>query len=225
VFRFDHKYTPWLNFRLMRHLNSSFLDTICCTIASRYLEPSSTVNQPNVKAQLQGLTEDLVIRMVFNPRISESIEAIQALLILSLWEPIGGPPENEGRDGRVLLASAVSMAMNLRLDQASTKAEALQKSTQMHGGYISEEDVIALDQMLEHARLVCDSLAFVLSAYRVSSGCPLPMPSRCELNSWVCLVSDFSCQVVSRNWSSTVVTPLRGRQKFDPVSRVVRGLD
>ncbi|KAJ6558059.1 hypothetical protein B0H19DRAFT_127431 [Mycena capillaripes] len=149
---FDRKYTPWLNFRLIRNSGSSLLDTVCCTIASRYLDPSYSTFHPNLKTQLQGLTEDLIIRMIFNPRSSESIEAIQALLILSLWEPVGGS-ENEGRDGRVLLASAVSMAMNLRLNQASAKAESLKNSTLMNGGYMSEEDVIALDEMLEHARL------------------------------------------------------------------------
>jgi hypothetical protein len=108
---------------------------------------------PSVNARLQGLAEDLIIKMIFNPRVSESIEAIQTLLILSLWEPIGGP-ENDGRDGRVLLASAVSMAMNLRLNQASARAEALRKTAQMNGGYMVEEDSVALNEMSEHARLV-----------------------------------------------------------------------
>ena len=47
-------------------------------------------------------------------------EAIQAVLILSLWSPIGSPSHGEVqvRDGRLLAASAVSMAMNMRLSQA-----------------------------------------------------------------------------------------------------------
>ncbi|KAJ7108608.1 hypothetical protein C8R44DRAFT_803189 [Mycena epipterygia] len=147
---FDQKYTPWLNFKPIRHSNSSLLDTICCTIASRHLD--SRISQPDLKIRLQSLTEDLIAKMIFNPRISESVEAIQALLILSLWEPIGGPPQNDGRDGRVLLASAVSMALNLRLNEASAKADALRKSTVMNG-HVSEDDIKALDDTLENARL------------------------------------------------------------------------
>ncbi|KAJ7185706.1 hypothetical protein C8R46DRAFT_385042 [Mycena filopes] len=150
---FDEKFTPWLNFKLLRTPNSSLLDTVCCTIAARYADPSYDSAHPGYTAQLQTLTEDLVMRMIFNPRSAESIEAIQALLILSLWEPIGGPPDTEGRDGRVLLASAVSMAMNLRLNQASFKADALQQTALMNGGYLADENVQALDEMLEHARL------------------------------------------------------------------------
>lgn len=101
-----------------------------------------------VKLQLQKLTEDSIAKMIFNPRPSESVEAIQALLILSLWTPLGGPPENEGRDGRLLIASAVSMAMNLRLNQASLKANNLQKR-----GRLSVEDTEALEEMVENARL------------------------------------------------------------------------
>ncbi|KAF7360253.1 hypothetical protein MVEN_00754200 [Mycena venus] len=149
---FDHKYSPWLNFKLIRHSNSGLLDTICCSVASRYLDMNCSAANPDLDVRLQVLTEDLVIKIIFNPRVSESVEAIQALLILSLWDPIGGP-ENEGRDGRVLLASAVSMAMNLRLNQASARAEALQKSSGLNGGYMAEADVVALNELLEHARL------------------------------------------------------------------------
>ncbi|KAF8215344.1 hypothetical protein K438DRAFT_2008701 [Mycena galopus ATCC 62051] len=147
---FDHKYGPWLNFKLIRRKNTGLLDTICCSVASRYLDVNYGVTDPNLNARLHGLTGDLVAKIIFNPRVTESIEAIQALLILSLWEPISS--ENTGRDGRVLLASAVSMAMNLRLNQASAMSKGL-KTARRSEGYISAEDAIALDEMLEHARL------------------------------------------------------------------------
>ncbi|KAF8186901.1 hypothetical protein K438DRAFT_1835240 [Mycena galopus ATCC 62051] len=145
---FDHKYGPWLNFKLIRQKNSGVLDTICCSIASRYLDVNCSVTNPNLSARLYSLTDDLVAKIVFDPRAKESIEAIQALLIVALWEPLG-PAE---RDGRVLLASAISMAMNLRLNQASAMAEALKAARRNEGCYMPEEDA-GLNQMLEHARL------------------------------------------------------------------------
>ncbi|KAJ6624181.1 hypothetical protein B0H10DRAFT_2212915 [Mycena sp. CBHHK59/15] len=126
----------------------SLLDGVCCAIASRHLDSVSGGVQR--KMQLQKLAENSIAKMIFNPRPSESVEAIQALLVLSLWAPLGGPPENEGRDGRLLIASALSMAMNLRLNQASAKAEALRER---NNGRLSREDADALEGMLENARL------------------------------------------------------------------------
>ncbi|KAJ6588335.1 hypothetical protein B0H19DRAFT_203619 [Mycena capillaripes] len=145
---FDERYTPWLNFKPTRTTSGSLLDIACCAIASRHLDNASGGAQ--TKMQLQKLTEDSIAKMIFNPRPSESVEAIQALLILSLWAPLGGPPENEGRDGRLLIASAVSMAMNLRLNQASMKANAFKKQK---NGRLSVEDAEALEEMVENGRL------------------------------------------------------------------------
>ncbi|KAJ7778200.1 hypothetical protein B0H16DRAFT_1878897 [Mycena metata] len=152
---FDLRYTPWLNFKLLRNPNSLLLDTVCCTIAFRDADLDYTTAQPHWTSQLQGLTENLVMRIIFNPQSGESIEAIQALLILSLWEPIGSLPDSDidGRDGRVLLASSISMAQNLRLNQASQKVDALQQLALMNGGYLADKDVLALQEMREHARL------------------------------------------------------------------------
>ncbi|KAF8208203.1 hypothetical protein K438DRAFT_1813599 [Mycena galopus ATCC 62051] len=141
---FDERYTPWLNFKPTRNTSGALLDVVCCAIASRHLDNAL------IQVQLQKLTEDSIAKMIFNPRPSESVEAIQALLILSLWAPLGGPPENEGRDGRLLIASAVSMAMNLRLNQASLKANALKKK---NSGHLSVEDTEALEELYENARL------------------------------------------------------------------------
>ncbi|KAJ7792681.1 hypothetical protein B0H14DRAFT_2930159, partial [Mycena olivaceomarginata] len=116
---FDERYTPWLNFKPSQSTSSSLLDIVCCAIASRHLDNAL------VKLQLQKLTEDSIAKMIFNPRPSESVEAIQALLILSLWTPLGGPPENEGRDGRLLIASA--------------------------RGRLSNEDTEALEEIVENA--------------------------------------------------------------------------
>ncbi|KAJ7253046.1 hypothetical protein B0H12DRAFT_602239 [Mycena haematopus] len=141
---FDERYTPWLNFKLTRTTPGSLLEVVCCAIASRHSDSAL------VKVQLQKLTEDTIAKLIYNPRPSESVETVQALLIISTWAPLGGPPENEGRDGRVLIASAVSMAMNLRLNQASSKANNLKK---LNGGRLSAEDTEALEEMVENARL------------------------------------------------------------------------
>ncbi|KAJ7028698.1 hypothetical protein C8F04DRAFT_1118400 [Mycena alexandri] len=123
---FDERYTPWLNFKPIRSTNGSLLDIVCCAIASRHLENMSGGVQ--VKAELQRLTEDSIAKMIFNPR----------------------PQKNEGRDGRLLIASAVSMAMNLRLNQASKQAILLRKKNR---GRLSQQDSDVLEEMLEKARL------------------------------------------------------------------------
>ncbi|KAJ7216662.1 hypothetical protein GGX14DRAFT_442325 [Mycena pura] len=151
---FDEQYTPWINFKLARSTNSTLLDIVCCAIASRHLDNGPANIQ--VKMMLQKLTEDSIAKTIFNPRSSESVETIQALLILSLWEPVGGPNETEERrDGRLLIASAVSMAMNLRLNKASLKAAAFKSR---HGGRLSAEHAKDLEEMLDNARLVAARL-------------------------------------------------------------------
>lgn len=67
--------------------------------------------------RLQALTADSVAKMIFQSRRSETLESIQCLLILSLWAPVCGT-EEDFRDGRLLIASAVSMAHNTRLNEA-----------------------------------------------------------------------------------------------------------
>ncbi|KAJ7269865.1 hypothetical protein C8J57DRAFT_322713 [Mycena rebaudengoi] len=141
---FDEQYTPWLNFKPIRD-NSPVLDVVCCAVASRHLRDASIVQM-----QLQKLADDSISKLILNPRPSESIEAIQALLILSLWAPLGGPPESEVRDGRLLIASAVSMAMNIRLNLASLKAEQLRRQCE---GQLSPQDADKLEELLENARL------------------------------------------------------------------------
>ncbi|KAJ7790567.1 hypothetical protein B0H14DRAFT_2939409 [Mycena olivaceomarginata] len=108
-----HKLHTLDYFKLIRQSNSFLLDTICGSIASSYMDCTS-----------------------IDP------SAIQTLLILSLWEPIGGP-ENDERDGAgVLLASALR-----------ARAEALRKTAQMNGRLHGREDSVALNEMSEHARL------------------------------------------------------------------------
>ncbi|KAF7325968.1 hypothetical protein MKEN_00447700 [Mycena kentingensis (nom. inval.)] len=148
---FDQKFTPWLNFRLIYDGGTKLLDTVCCMIASRYLPELPKQQQ----AALAALTEDIVVQIIVKPRTSESLEAIQALLVLSLWEPVTGSvrADADGRDARVLVASAVSMGLNLRLNQASAKADSLRKAAEIAGGFASAEDMRFFEDTMDRARL------------------------------------------------------------------------
>jgi len=91
------------------------LDIVRCTIASRHLPPAV---RATIAPRLHKLTEEVFLREIFNPQ--PPLESIKALLILSVWTPICGTGA-EARDGRLLIASAVSMAMNLHLQSESRR--------------------------------------------------------------------------------------------------------
>ncbi|KAJ7052806.1 hypothetical protein C8F01DRAFT_566039 [Mycena amicta] len=114
---FETRYSPWLALPPARFDNTnSLFDIVRCTIASRHLPPSV---RSTVAPRLQKLAEDVFVKELFNPQ--PSLESIRALLILSVWTPICGTGA-EARDGRLLIASAVSMAMNLHLQNESKRA-------------------------------------------------------------------------------------------------------
>ncbi|KAJ7907342.1 hypothetical protein B0H13DRAFT_2019088 [Mycena leptocephala] len=117
---FETRYTPWLCAQPgPLESTNSLLDIVRCTIASRHLSPGT---RSTVAPRLQKLTEEVFLREIFNPQ--PSLESIKALLILSVWTPICGTGA-EARDGRLLIASAVSMAMNLHLQNESKRATSL----------------------------------------------------------------------------------------------------
>ncbi|KAJ4479099.1 hypothetical protein J3R30DRAFT_3289733 [Lentinula aciculospora] len=120
---FEHNYLPWLNFIPIRETRSPTLDLVYCTIASRHFDEAT---RSVVAPRLQSLAADNVARMIFQSRRSETLESIQCLLILSLWAPTCGADENL-RDGRLLVASAVSMAHNMRLNDACQLAARLRE--------------------------------------------------------------------------------------------------
>lgn len=120
--RFEQNYLPWLNFSPIREVHSPLLDLVYCTIASRHLDDRT---RAEVAPRLQSLTAENVARMILQSRRSETLESIQCLLILSLWAPVCGVDE-DSRDGRLLVASAVTMAHNMRLNEACQVAARLQ---------------------------------------------------------------------------------------------------
>ena len=80
-------------------------------------------------------------------------EAIHAVLILSLWSPIGGSSHGDMRvrDGRLLAASAVSMAMNIRLSQAVEYVATLREEMVKEKKDCDSD----LEDGIEKVRLVC----------------------------------------------------------------------
>lgn len=120
-----------------------------CLIASRHLDP---VTRSAVVPQLQKLVDETMLRQVFIP--TSSTEVIEAILILSLWAPLGLPPHAEFRDGRLMVASGVSMAMNMRLSQAVEYAAGLREDIKK-GKALSDLELADLDDATEKARLVC----------------------------------------------------------------------
>ncbi|KAK7470207.1 hypothetical protein VKT23_001644 [Stygiomarasmius scandens] len=143
---FSQKYTPWLNFTPIREHENPLLDLVCCTIATRDLDDA---NRALIAPRLQALTQDSCAKMIFqSSRRSESIEAVQCLLILSLWAPLCGYSD-DFQDGRTLIASAVSIALNCRLNEASDKVATL-LDTRSKGGEIDQTE---LSNNLEKTRL------------------------------------------------------------------------
>ncbi|KAJ7738751.1 hypothetical protein B0H16DRAFT_1569669 [Mycena metata] len=113
---FNIHYTPWLNFRPLRNSKNPFVDIACSAVAARHLEGEGG---KAVRLRLQALAHDSIARMIFSPGAPDSIEAVQCLLIMSLWRPFGLTLEIHGWTSRSLLSAAVRIAMNLRLNHAS----------------------------------------------------------------------------------------------------------
>lgn len=143
--RFETRYSPWLSAQPgSLECKHSLLDIVRCTIASRHLDPAF---RSAVAPRLQKLTEEVFLREIFNPQ--PSADSIKALLILSVWAPICGTGA-EARDGRLLIASAVSMAMNLHLETASKRAIEIRALK----GDLSAEKAEELEECTNQWRLV-----------------------------------------------------------------------
>jgi hypothetical protein len=88
-----------------------------CLVACRHIDEQTCCE---VAPRLQKLTENMITNVIFNPKASESIETIQALLILAVWP--GSYIKGGARDGKLLITTAISMALDLKLQEASVKA-------------------------------------------------------------------------------------------------------
>ncbi|KAG8218913.1 hypothetical protein J3R82DRAFT_4596 [Butyriboletus roseoflavus] len=140
---FQERYSPWLNLQPGNSNDGPLLRLAQCCVASRHLEPSI---RSIVTPQLYSLADEVVLRQSFSPL--PSTDAIHAILILSLWEPVGDTTPKEPRDGRLIAATAVSMAMNLRLSEAMVYAQTLRNQKKPN-----EPPSAELVEALDKARL------------------------------------------------------------------------
>lgn len=101
-----------------------------------------------MRLRLQALTRESIAQMIFNPGAADSVEAVQCLVILSLWEPFGGGPDISGCDTQSLISAAVRMAVKLRLNHASAMVNDLRKG--------ESQDTTDLMEAVERARLVSE---------------------------------------------------------------------
>jgi hypothetical protein len=157
---FESRYSPWLNLQPHRGGINPLIMLARCTVASRHLD---SVTCASIVQQLQKLTEEAIYRQVFNP--TPSIQLIEAIQILALWSP---HEQGEVRDGRLLIASAISMAMNLRLNKAVEYAAELYElvNTERTNSMASD-----LDGAIQKARLVCPRIYFLNSMLTISNLC------------------------------------------------------
>lgn len=142
--RFEERYSPWLNLQPNNRSDGPLLRVAQCCVASRHLDPSI---RSIVAPQLYRLADEVVFKQSFNPL--PSTDAIHAILILSLWEPVGDTTPKEPRDARLIAATAVSMAMNLRLSEAMLYAQTLRNQKKLN-----ESPSAELVEALDKARLV-----------------------------------------------------------------------
>lgn len=92
---------------------------------------------------------------MFNP--VPSVEYIEALTILSMWTPLYSSTTEDTVDPRSLAATAVSMAINMRLPEASSLETNLLEDKVRENGLLRSK-VLLLSESMDRARLV--GLAF-----------------------------------------------------------------
>lgn len=104
-------------------MDMPLVNIISCYVASRHLD---SMTQQMVIPQLHNLIRTILSRVTFTPL--PSIESIIGVLILSMWAPVHNASSYaKPKDGRLLAATAVSLAMNLRMSQAGQYASRLKE--------------------------------------------------------------------------------------------------
>jgi hypothetical protein len=116
-FRFEERYEPWLGIETPTPM-SPFLSSVRCLIAARHLP---AYRRPTVIPPLHVLCREHAMNFILSS--TPNLASIQALQILSMWEPIesltsvGQRMEVQG--GGALIAAAIAHASTLKLDSAA----------------------------------------------------------------------------------------------------------
>ncbi|KAJ7138278.1 hypothetical protein C8R44DRAFT_848144 [Mycena epipterygia] len=143
---FDTHYTPLLHFQPIRNSRNPLVDIVCSAVAAEYLEGTDGMA---VRLRLQTLAYKSITQLMLQPPPVESLEAVQCLLIYSLWgQPFGASvgQEAQGRAAWSLITAAVRMAINLGLDNAAVVVDDMRSRSW-------PEDVAGIAEVFERARL------------------------------------------------------------------------
>ncbi len=161
VSSFESHYTPWLSLPPNTFGEDPVLSLIQCTIASRHLDASIRVR---VFPALRRLTEEAIMKHIFNPTPSPAI--IQAFALLALWSPFDTPSpssSSETHDSRLIAAAAINMCSSLRFDQAANDEQVL-KERRKCGAELTSQEAALLTTAEQKKSLVSSSI------------CPLTIP-------------------------------------------------
>ena len=154
VSSFESHYTPWLSLPPNTFGEDPVLNLIQCTIASRHLDASIRVR---VFPALRRLTEEAIMKHIFNPTPSPAI--IQAFALLALWSPFDTPSpssSSETHDSRLIAAAAINMCSSLRFDQAANDEQVL-KERRKCGVELTSQEAALLTTAEQKKSLVSSS--------------------------------------------------------------------
>lgn len=131
------------------------MNLIRCTVASRYLEPSM---RARVFPTLRRLTEEAIMKHIFNPTPSPAI--IHAFSLLALWSPFDtSPSSSETHDSRLIAAAAINMCSSLRFDQAATDEQVLKERRNL-GAELTSQEAALLSTAEQKHLLVSSSFLY-----------------------------------------------------------------
>jgi hypothetical protein len=121
---------------------------------------------------LRRLTEEAIMKHIFNPTPSPAI--IQAFALLALWSPFDTPSpssssETHDHDSRLIAAAAINMCSSLRFDQAANDEQVL-KERRKCGAELTSQEAALLTTAEQKKSLVSSSMSLDHSiSYRSQS--------------------------------------------------------
>jgi len=167
---FESHYAPWLSLPPNTFAEEDpVLNLIRCTVASRHFEASIRVS---VFPTLRKLTEEAIMKHIFNPTPSPAI--IQAFALLALWSPFDPSSplsSSETHDSRLIAAAAINMCSSLRFDQAATDEQVL-KERRKCGAELTSQEAALLTTAEQKKFLVSSSIRSLITPSLTESKSP-----------------------------------------------------